>query len=291
MVMIFRLEDYTKDEFPLAIRPTQHGDHPLHIHDFQEMVIVLCGTGTHITGKEKYQITGGDVFMVSKPDQSPHGYMDSNGVELINVIFDLKRLALPLQDFMTSPGFRTLFELEPQMREAHKFESRLRLNMVELSTVEGIAMKIKQELEERKPCYKPLCIGMLLELFTFLSRVVPDKLMPKQNALWTIGRALRIIEIDYMKKHTLASLADEAGMSTRNFQKLFTEAVGESPINYLISIRMQKAAEALLNDPNAKIETIAIGHGFYDGNYFARQFLKAKGVSPREYRERNQRRL
>lgn len=66
-------------------------------------------------------------------------------------------------------------------------------------------------------------------------------------------------------------------------RKLFFEAFGINPKEYVIRLRMEKACE-LLRDSNASIAGIALECGYYDASYFARLFKKYTGVSPAAYK-------
>ena len=63
----------------------------------------------------------------------------------------------------------------------------------------------------------------------------------------------------------------------------FKEATGYSPIDYLIRIRLHKAAEMLVST-SSTISEISPECGFADSNYLTRQFRKVYKVSPREFR-------
>ena len=74
-------------------------------------------------------------------------------------------------------------------------------------------------------------------------------------------------------------------MSKRSFLRAFQSAVGSAPIAYLIKLRLSRAA-TLLRRAGEGITSAAFKTGFNDSNYFARQFRKMFGLSPREYRKR-----
>ena len=67
--------------------------------------------------------------------------------------------------------------------------------------------------------------------------------------------------------------------------KIFKEIMGDSPINYLIKIRLSKAKE-LLNNSNTPIKTIAKMIGYNDPYYFSKLFKKYYGISPNKFKEK-----
>ena len=68
--------------------------------------------------------------------------------------------------------------------------------------------------------------------------------------------------------------------------KIFKEETGESPINYLIKIRLEKARDILIKDDNSSIKSIANEVGYEDAYHFSKLFKKYYGISPLYYRKR-----
>ena len=65
--------------------------------------------------------------------------------------------------------------------------------------------------------------------------------------------------------------------------RVFKETTGESPISYLIRVRLVKAC-GLLAGNGASVREIARQVGYEDAYYFSKLFKKYYGVSPMEYR-------
>lgn len=82
---------------------------------------------------------------------------------------------------------------------------------------------------------------------------------------------------------SVEKLAGMYGMSERNFARRFKKATGQTPGQYLQTIRINTAQD-LLHYSNLTISEITDRVGFGDVSYFARIFKKHRSVSPREYR-------
>ena len=67
--------------------------------------------------------------------------------------------------------------------------------------------------------------------------------------------------------------------------RVFQSATGTAPLAWLIEQRVTRAC-AMLRHTDKRITEIAFEVGFNDSNYFTRQFRKATGFSPRDYRLR-----
>lgn len=100
-------------------------------------------------------------------------------------------------------------------------------------------------------------------------------------------KAIAYIERHYTDKITLADVARDVSMNKSYFSRLFKKVTGENFHNYLLSVRMQKASEYLLNT-DRKITDIAASTGYKDLFYFNRVFKNYFRVSPSVYRKTNQ---
>ena len=68
------------------------------------------------------------------------------------------------------------------------------------------------------------------------------------------------------------------------FSKLFKEETGENFIEYLTSLRINKAKE-LIQNSSLSMKEICAEVGYADPNYFSRIFKKNVGATPTEYKE------
>lgn len=87
------------------------------------------------------------------------------------------------------------------------------------------------------------------------------------------------------KKLSLSILADHVNMTERTFLRKYTSETGMTPRKMIVSLRLESACEQLTNTANP-IKEIVQRSGFGSESNFSRQFEKAFGISPREYRIR-----
>jgi AraC-like DNA-binding protein len=85
---------------------------------------------------------------------------------------------------------------------------------------------------------------------------------------------------------TLASLAREVALSRSTLAERFTLQVGQPPMQYLASWRMQLAA-GLLRAGSDSVAEVAEHVGYESEAAFSRAFKKIVGVPPREWRKQH----
>ena len=92
------------------------------------------------------------------------------------------------------------------------------------------------------------------------------------------------IRENYSKPISLQTISKVAGMSPFAFSKYFKENTGAGFVEYLNRVRTNKACY-LLRETEYYVQDIAVECGFSSISNFNKQFRKAEGLSPSEYRE------
>ncbi len=92
------------------------------------------------------------------------------------------------------------------------------------------------------------------------------------------------IEANAHRPLSLADLASAAGLSTRTLSRRFTEETGQSPMQWVIGVRIRHAQE-LLELTDYTVDRIASQTGFSSPSTFRAQFGETVGVSPAGYRK------
>lgn len=101
-----------------------------------------------------------------------------------------------------------------------------------------------------------------------------------------LSKVVEKIHEHYAEPLAINELAAEVGMSRSQFGRLFRKLFGQSPRDYLSSVRVNAAAH-LLNETDLKTTDIALQTGFYDHSHFSRAFKAIMSLSPREYRKQH----
>lgn len=134
-------------------------------------------------------------------------------------------------------------------------------------------------------------------MFEALARVFLIKLIQKyghrldDEAEYTKGFTARRHKqvLDYVTEHygqsiTLETLAEIANLSPSHFSRVFKRTIGQSPMQFLMAFRIERAKEALRRFDTPMID-ISMSCGFSDQAHFSRVFKQIEGVSPTRYRQ------
>lgn len=81
----------------------------------------------------------------------------------------------------------------------------------------------------------------------------------------------------------LGDLARWSGYSPQHINRVFRKVLGVTPLQHHLRLRMDRAAETLLDNPNTRIATVARLLGFADPFHFSRLFRKVHGRSPTQF--------
>jgi AraC-like DNA-binding protein len=98
-----------------------------------------------------------------------------------------------------------------------------------------------------------------------------------------VGRAIAVMHERPSEDWTLEKLGEAAGMSRSVLHERFTHFLGQAPMQYLASWRMQLAA-GMLRDSDAKLIEIALDVGYESEAAFSRAFKRSVGASPGAWR-------
>lgn len=97
--------------------------------------------------------------------------------------------------------------------------------------------------------------------------------------------AVDFIDSHYMDEEiSLNTVANVANVSSNHFSALFSQNMGQTFIEYLTTLRMNKAKE-LLRCTGMRSSEIAGEIGYKDAHYFSYLFKKTQGMTPSDYRK------
>lgn len=154
-------------------------------------------------------------------------------------------------------------------------------NHMAIPKIESLFDQLVTEYRLEKIGYGCITKGLFLQLLTVIIR---QKLT---GGLWTgekrkIAPALEAIQKKPNYNWSLMELADLCGYHPTYFSNLFREIIGCAPKHYLITERIKKAKQLLIN--MELIEEVADQLGYSSVHYFCRNFKLLTGLTPTEYK-------
>jgi AraC-like DNA-binding protein len=134
-------------------------------------------------------------------------------------------------------------------------------------------------------------IGLFLQLLgkiqkkrLFDSHLPPSSLHDEKKIV-KLKAVLKYIREHFADNVTLEDMSAVAGFSNKYFCKFFKDMTGTTPVNYLLTYRIVRAARKLLGT-DLSVTQIAYDCGFNDLSYFIKTFKAFKHTSPKEYRKK-----
>ena len=101
------------------------------------------------------------------------------------------------------------------------------------------------------------------------------------------ARLRKVTELVYAKIEddlTLEQMAQSVGLSVAHFAQMFRKSTGESPHQFVLKHRVERAKQMLLA-AETRVLDVAVACGFKTQQHFARVFRSMCGASPTEYRQ------
>lgn len=99
-----------------------------------------------------------------------------------------------------------------------------------------------------------------------------------------IKKTLYYIETHFREQITIDDIAASASISVSTLLRLYHDILHATPIQYVLSYRLERIADELKAEPDVSISEAAYSCGFNDISYFNRCFLKAYGETPSSYK-------
>lgn len=215
--------------------------------------IILKGQGSYIYLGKRLSVSEGDVVFIP---ENIYCYSEWHGEPDIEVIY--------LCCFL---HYET-FKYEPQVIPCSDDEKG---NILQISRL--LSGTDLNELEAYSKFYQLLC--------TLLPRMVQSELALDK----TLQKAIEYITENWNSSFSVADLAKKCCVCESTVYHLFRRELGQTPIGFLNSIRINVAIEYLENTQYS-ISTISREVGFNSENHFRKTFFEHTGTTPLKFRKK-----
>lgn len=238
--------------------------------DYQ--LIYVASGKTHFYFGDEERIVNAEQMVLFQPRQSQHYeyfavdkpevyWIHFTGSDVKNI---LKRYNIPLDDPIFYSG--------------------------NSSTYAYLFKEIIQELQSSRVGFEELIEMYLRQIFLLIERSREDRKPAVSSFIQDeMELARRYFTEHYNEEINIDAYAKSRGMSFSWFSRNFKQFTAKSPMQYVVSVRINNAV-SMLGCTSYNINEVANIVGYDNPLYFSRIFKKVKGVSPSEYKKslRNQ---
>lgn len=264
----------------------REGQYRMHRHTQYEIGLIERGCGFYDTEHGREEISSGDIFLFSAneyhciTDIFPCG--GKRDMQILNLQF------LPgfiLQDNGNQgESFMRVFT----DRKAD-FCNKLDENNEYTGEIQKYMLCIKEECEQRQPCYEVIVKGMLCSLLVTLYRhfglCEPEN--DDKSVCMHLGEVMRAAA--YMNEHycediTLSDILSAASLGKTAFTSAFHEVFDMTAWDYVNIKRIEKSL-GLLKNTDDTVLSVAAACGYNNTANFNRIFRKITGLTPKQYRK------
>jgi two-component system response regulator YesN len=106
----------------------------------------------------------------------------------------------------------------------------------------------------------------------------------REQRTWNVlDSATTFIKDKFHEELSLEDVAEHVHLNPHYFSKVFKQQTGETFIDYVTRLRIERAKE-IIRDGQFSLKEVCYLVGYKDPNYFSRVFKKVTGVAPSEYR-------
>lgn len=234
---------------------------------------IISGTGTLMaddsSGRtQTYHIKSGQGFLLFPGQIAAHSSDENLPWEYTWLEFD----GLRVREMLEIAG---LSKDSPIYRASSK---DLRMNMLN-------EMLYIAEHADESPFHLIGHLYLFLDYLTKSSNTMKMKQGGRQKDFY-IKEALSFVEQNFQNDISVEDIAACCGLNRSYFGKIFRDAMGKSPQEFLMNYRMAKAAE-LLKLTQLSIGDIGNAVGYPNQLHFSRAFKNIYGISPRDWRNQN----
>ncbi len=254
---------------------------PWHWHEEMELGYIQTGTSVITTLEKSFEVHQGDGFFINSNVMD----MKKNAAPGTSVL-EINHIFHPV---FLSGHFKSLFETKyiapitnnhsisvHIIRRGHKTSDQLLDNLIRLHDLQA------QEDNEL------LTRNLLSECWLLLIRELQEQAAHTDTVPTAMKERLQnmisFIHHNFQQKITASQISGAAHISEREAVRIFQKNIGMSPIEYLLSYRLNESLNYLTNT-DMSITEICYACGFSESAYFGKMFKKQYGMTPSEYRQ------
>lgn len=266
-------ENFNPRIFYIYKRKVNYSINP-HTHDFIELRYVLAGSCTYMIGDALYTVKPGDLLIFNPNILHKNVFIQGEETTEFHAGFiNLHIRNLP-KNHLLDPSACPVISLVKYRQEILKCCYEILLEQEKSEVGSDLILKA---------LFMKLLVFILRELCLETPLSENERCsFESSNKTIIVNTIISFINENYMKKISLDKISQNMYLSPVYISKIFKEETGESPINYLIQVRLEKAKE-ILEKRQLSIKEIAKAVGYDDAYHFSKLFKKYYGIPPSKY--------
>jgi AraC-like DNA-binding protein len=235
------------------------------------VTLVLTGRARYVIHNNGYTLGPGMMSFISGDDDLEITAMGKTPFSFFVVMFSLfdtegKPVSLSGLNLPFAGGLRRAFRVRRRMA--------------------GLVRDFHAHAPDRIARLSAGLLGFLREVHGELSGRQPEKPLMGFQAPAALERAAEYAYRNLNKKITLKDLATQACLDASYFTRLFKKATGETPMEFVRRLKVERAGTMLVNS-DLTIGQVSEMFGFQSQAHFSRRFKRINGVSPLEFVKRS----
>lgn len=243
-----------------------------HSHDFPEFIYILSGSVTLRVDGELHEAAEGDLFLLN-PGQMNQFLIKGGETAATGFFVAFTDIQLPglLPNYLRPSEEPVCIHTGGELRQ-----KLLRL----FSSMEA----------ENAVCRPGRYFMMKSYLMQMLLLVIREMVEPVEqkggfsfesvNKKYVVEQIISYFEKHYREKISLDRIAGNMYLSPFYISKIFKSETGDTPIRYLINIRLERAYELLAGGEVSSVREAAASVGYEDVYHFSKLFKKKFGIPP-----------
>ncbi len=257
-----------------------------HWHEEAEFLVVLKGQTLFQIGTSSFPVRAGEAVFVHGGDIHAGHPLGDSECSIFAIVFDMRWLGSGLLDRLHHDYIAPLLEDRRSLPQHY----------TPVSTVGAAVLQALAALREDAASTRPgFELAIKARLYLILAEIASSGHWSERHMvtdqevhrLESLKRVLAYIETHYQSRIYLHELAQLAHMGEAQFCRFFKKLVHKSPIAYINSYRVKRAA-VLLQQRDRKLLDIAMEVGFDNPSYFTKRFKEELRCTPAEFRKRLQ---
>lgn len=257
-----------------------------HWHPNIEIIYITEGAVDMRIDSKDFYLEQGDICIVN-PNEVHFG-TEHNGrytyVDLMVLSYDIlnQNLDDPIFQQLIQPLVQGHSKLPTVIKYFHKSNEQSTAYKACLE----IVLKLIKVGQNPHVGYELSIQGLFLQLLATFHQyqlLIPTDTVIHQGVGSREMAILRYMDQHFTKTLSISDMAKDFDISEDYFYKVFKKATGQTPINYILQLRVQYAKQ-LLKTTDMSISDIGYEVGFDSSSYFSKTFKKLTGLTPRKYR-------